>query len=90
VLLSQLYTHFLLLAPDDEFFNTHGNSAGTQSNPLTLDEVLDLASIWRDLAFWGYTAQIVASSVEVASAAKGTDELRALFTRGVMRVAERK
>lgn len=75
--LAHLYCHYLLLTPDDEFF------AESSSNPLSLDEVLELAGIWRDLAFWGYMNG-------VAGLKSGSEDVRALFTRGVTRVAERK
>ncbi|KAL1411472.1 ubiquitin-protein ligase (E3) [Vanrija albida] len=78
LLLSHLYSHYLLLTPDDEFF-------AQQSNPLSLDEVLDLSTIWRDLAFWGYMNGVA----EVPSSVSGTEEVRSLFTRAVTRVAER-
>lgn len=79
LLLSHVYSHFLLLAPDDEFFES-------QSNPLSLDEVKELSTIWRDLAFWGYMNGVA----EHPSSTSGTDEVRSLFTRAVTRVAERK
>ena len=81
--LTHLYNHYLLLTPDDEFFTD------TQSNPLSLDEVLEMAAIWRDLAFWGYMAG-VAPPGQIPSKGQGTEDARSLFTRGVTRVAERK
>lgn len=93
-----MYNHFLLLAPDDEFFDP-------QSNPLSMDEVLELSVIWRDLAFWGYMAgvrsaggqpgQAGTGGASMSSGASGSDmrgseEDRALFTRGVTRLTERK
>lgn len=92
-----MYNHFLLLAPDDEFFDP-------QSNPLSMDEVLELSVIWRDLAFWGYMAGVhsaggqpgmASAGVSTISGASGSDmrgseEDRALFTRGVTRLTERK
>lgn len=81
--LTHLYNHYLLLTPDDEFFSD------TSLNPISLDEVLELAGIWRDLAFWGYMNGVAPISV-VPAKGFGTEETRALFTRGVTRVAERK
>ncbi|KAL7420037.1 ubiquitin-protein ligase (E3) [Cryptotrichosporon argae] len=80
VLLTHIYNHFLLLTPDDEFFD-----AGT--NPLAIDDVLDLARVWRDLAFWGYMHGV--AGAPGTKQGTGTEEVRALFTRGVTRVAER-
>lgn len=79
LLLSQVYCHYLLITPDDEFFDPRGN-------PLTVDEVLDLSSIWRDLAFWGYMNGVS----HAQDRGVGTEEQRQLFTRGVTRVSERK
>ena len=81
--LTHLYNHYLLLTPDDEFFSE------THSNPLSLDEVLEMAAIWRDLAFWGYMAG-VAPPGQTPLKGRGTEDARSLFTRGVTRVAERK
>jgi ubiquitin-protein ligase E3 C len=81
--LTTLYNHYLLLTPDDEFFSD------TSSKPISLDEVLELAGIWRDLAFWGYMNGL-APSGSASGKSPGTEEARALFTRGVTRVAERK
>ncbi|RSH92214.1 hypothetical protein EHS25_008629 [Saitozyma podzolica] len=76
--MTHLYNHYLLLTPDDEFFSA--------SNPLSLDEVQELAGIWKDLAFWGYMNGVAAVG---SSSGMGTEEERNLFTRGVTRVAER-
>lgn len=65
------------MTPDDEFF-------APQVNPLSIDEVLDLSSIWRDLAYWGYM-----HGVGPGTTAIGTEEQRSLFTRGVTRLSER-
>lgn len=77
-----MYCHYLLLTPDDEFF------AENSTNPLSLDEVLELSGIWRDLAFWGYMLGVSADSNPVSG--YGNEETRNLFTRGVTRVSERK
>jgi ubiquitin-protein ligase E3 C len=77
--MTHLYNHYLLLTPDDEFFSA--------SNPLSLDEVQELAGIWKDLAFWGYMNGVAPAG---SSSGMGTEEERNLFTRGVTRVAERK
>lgn len=80
VFMTLLYNHYLLITPDDEFFDSNGK------NPLTIDEVLDLAGIWRDLAFWSYM-----NGVEAAGAqGRGSEDQRNLLTRGVVRVAEKK
>jgi ubiquitin-protein ligase E3 C len=76
LLLTHLYNHFLLLTPDDEFF--------TPTNALSLDEVLELSSTWRDLAFWGYM-----NGVGQGVRGVGTEADRRLFTQGVVRVTER-
>lgn len=77
--MTHLYNHYLLLTPDDEFFSA--------SNSLSLDEVQELAGIWKDLAFWGYMNGVAPAG---SSSGMGTEEERNLFTRGVTRVAERK
>lgn len=84
MLLSHMYCHYLLLTPDDEFFSP-------DSNALTLDEVLDLSTIWRDLAYWGFMGGVAGADGDGPSPrGHGTEEVRSLFTRGVTRVAERK
>ena len=90
-LLSYIFNHFLLLAPDDEFFDP-------TYNPMGMDELLELSVIWRDLAFWGYMAgisttravQFAGSSAVGEADFRGSEEDRALFTRGVTRLTERK
>ncbi|OCF32551.1 ubiquitin-protein ligase E3 C [Kwoniella heveanensis BCC8398] len=96
LLLTYIYNHYLLLTPDDEFFSP-------ASNPLTTDEILELAGIWRDLAFWGYINGVNSASSTSASDVRdigagagkasagrlGSEEVRGLFTRGVTRVVER-
>lgn len=82
LLLSHMYCHYLLLTPDDEFFSR-------EHNALTIDEVLDLSAIWRDLAFWAYMNG-VAQPGSNPSRGVGPEEARSLFTRGVTRVSERK
>ena len=53
--------------------------------------MLSLSSIWRDLAYWGYVSGVKDSkSVSPSTITLGTEDVRALFTRGVTRVAERK
>lgn len=81
LLLSHMYCHYLLLTPDDEFFSN-------DTNALSLDEVLDLSTIWRDLAYWGFMEGV--STGDGRADGRGTEEVRSLFTRGVTRVAERK
>ncbi|WWD00653.1 hypothetical protein V866_007588 [Kwoniella sp. B9012] len=84
ILLTYVYNHYLLLTPDDEFFST-------TSNALSTDEILELAGIWRDLAFWGYMNGVSGSgsSSGPATTRMGNEEIRGLFTRGVTRVVER-
>ena len=85
MLLTHMYNHYLLITPDDEFFDT----SPTSSNPLTIDEALDLASIWRDLAFYGYMTGVAPSGTNPLKGV-GTEEARSLMTKGVTRVVERK
>ncbi|KGB75097.1 ubiquitin-protein ligase E3 C [Cryptococcus deuterogattii 99/473] len=85
LLLTHMYCHYLLLTPDDEFFSP-------ARNPFNIDEILQLAAIWRDLAYWGYISGV--PSPGVAANGKGRDkrgneEARTLFTKGVTRVVER-
>jgi ubiquitin-protein ligase E3 C len=56
---------------------------------LSIDEVLELGAIWRDLAFWGYMDGVV-SAESAASDQRGDEDTRALFTKGVTRLAARK
>lgn len=84
VLLTHLYCHYLLLTPDDEFF-----AKSNTTNPLSIDEVLELGAIWRDLAFWGYMDG-VSSAQSPASDKRGDEDTRTLFTKGVTRLAARK
>ncbi|WVQ98113.1 hypothetical protein IAU59_005235 [Kwoniella sp. CBS 9459] len=81
LLLTYIYNHYLLLTPDDEFFST-------TSNALTTDEILELAGVWRDLAFWGYMNG-GSGGGQAHSNSMGSEEVRGLFTRGVTRVVER-
>jgi ubiquitin-protein ligase E3 C len=87
LLLSQIYCHYLLITPDDEFFDP-------QVNPLLVDEVLDLSLVWRNLAFWGYmngvSGAVVGPAARASQSRAGAEEDRSLFTRGVTRVSERK
>ncbi|WVF69744.1 hypothetical protein IAT40_004523 [Kwoniella sp. CBS 6097] len=55
LLLTYIYNHYLLLTPDDEFFSP-------TSNALSTDEILELAGVWRDLAFWGYINGVYTAS----------------------------
>ncbi|WVW78358.1 hypothetical protein I302_100312 [Kwoniella bestiolae CBS 10118] len=80
ILLTYIYNHYLLLTPDDEFFST-------SSNALSTDEILELAGVWRNLAFWGY--MIGVSGGPSGNEKMGNEEIRGLFTRGVTRVVER-
>jgi len=80
--LTHLYNHYLLITPDDEFFNTE------KSNPFSLDEVLDLAGIWRDLSYFAYSNGVAEAGQR--GKGPGTEDERSLLTRGVTRIAERK
>jgi ubiquitin-protein ligase E3 C len=82
ILMTHLYCHYLLLTPDDEFFATTN-----RTNPLSSDEILELGAIWRDLAFWGYMLGVSPNSDYNRV---GDEETRALFTKGVTRMAARK
>jgi ubiquitin-protein ligase E3 C len=82
ILMTHLYCHYLLLTPDDEFF-----AQTNRTNPLSSDEILELGAIWRDLAFWGYMIGISPDSLYVNV---GDEDARALFTKGVTRLAARK
>lgn len=84
ILLTHMYCHYLLLTPDDEFF-AHNST----TNPLSIDEVLELGAIWRDLAFWGYMDGLN-SDESPAADFRGDEDTRALFTKGVTRLAARK
>lgn len=81
--LSHLYNHYLLVTPDDEFFDTQ------KSNPFSLDEVLELAGIWRDLSYHAFSNGVQPGSGG-GHKGPGSEDERALLTRGVVRVAERK
>jgi ubiquitin-protein ligase E3 C len=83
LLLTHLYNHYLLITPDDEFFDT------ANSNPLSLDEVLDLAGIWRDLAYHAYLNGVAPEGTKPVKGV-GTEDERSLMTRGVTRIVERK
>ncbi|TYJ56005.1 hypothetical protein B9479_003247 [Cryptococcus floricola] len=89
LLLTHLYCHYLLFTPDDEFFSP-------SHNPFTTDEVLQLAVIWRNLAFWGYLGGVSAPLESGYTGRerrnkdfRGSEDARSLFTKGVTRVAER-
>jgi ubiquitin-protein ligase E3 C len=83
-LFSVLYLQNLLTLPDDEFFQPVRKDGSRSA--LTVDEVADLAGIWRDLAFWGYT---VGNGPETALTRR-KEEFRSLMTQGVLAVSARK
>lgn len=85
ILLTHLHCHYLLLTPDDEFFTDNNTS-----NPFSIDEVLELGAIWRDLAFWGYMEGVSSPSQASPDDHRGDEDTRALFTKGVTRLAARK
>jgi len=85
-LFSVLYLQNLLTLPDDEFFEPVRKIGGRSA--LSLDEIGDLASIWRDLAFWGYVAGL--GSGPETPVTKRKEELRSLMTQGVLAVSARK
>lgn len=55
ILLAELYARCLLTLGDDEFFAppapASGGAVTMARNPLTMDEVVGLSSLWRNLAF---------------------------------------
>ncbi|WVO16628.1 hypothetical protein L204_104307 [Cryptococcus depauperatus] len=85
LLLTHMYCHYLLLTPDDEFFSP-------SRNPFNMDEILQLTALWRNLAYWGYMSGTSTLSVTIDNdrpGYKSTEEVRRLFTKGVVRVSER-
>jgi ubiquitin-protein ligase E3 C len=76
-----MYSHYLLLTPDDEFF-------APAINPFSLDEVTELSTIWRDLAYWAYMSGV--DDTSSPGRKMGNDDERGLITRAIVRVAERK
>lgn len=84
-LLSTLYLQNLLTLPDDEFFAPI-RQTGSRS-ALTLDEVSELAGIWRDLAFWGYSSGTGSGPETVTT--KRKEEVRSLTTQGVVAISAR-
>lgn len=76
-----MYSHYLLLTPDDEFF-------APNINPFSLDEVTEISAVWRDLAYWAYMSGVDDSAGE--GRRMGNDDERGLITRAIVRVAERK
>jgi len=90
LLLSTLYIHYLLTLPDDEFFAPPSRSRSA----LSIDEVTELAGIWRDLAFYGYWTGIAASGRYLDEGQRKAEErkkedVRGLMTRGVNAVCAR-
>lgn len=85
-LFSTLYLQNLLTLPDDEFFEPVRKAGGRSA--LSLDEVGDLASIWKDLAFYGYVVGVGAGPETPVT--KRKEELRSLMTQGVLAVSARK
>lgn len=85
-LFSVLYLQNLLTLPDDEFFEPIRKAGGRSA--LSLDEIGDLAGIWRDLAFWGYVGGL--GSGPETPVMKRKEELRSLMTQGVLAVSARK
>lgn len=90
LLLSTLFLQYLLTVPDDQFFS----SVSTRS-ALSLDETLELSSIWRDLGFYGYWTGLAPSYVNQVDAAtladltKRREDVRSLMTRGVVAICAR-
>ena len=85
-LFSVLYLQNLLTLPDDEFFQPVRKDGSRSA--LTVDEVADLAGIWRDLAFWGYT--LGTGNGPETGLTKRKEEFRSLMTQGVLAVSARK
>ncbi|EIW71232.1 hypothetical protein M231_06447 [Tremella mesenterica] len=80
ILLTQLYSRYLVLTPDDEFFST--------ANLLSIPEVMELSAVWRNLAYWGYMSGVAYPS-NPSSIGRGTEHHRSLFTKIVTQLAER-
>lgn len=85
-LFSVLYLQNSLTLPDDEFFQPVRKDGSRSA--LTVDEVADLAGIWRDLAFWGYTVGF--GNGPETTLTKRKEEFRSLMTQGVLAVSARK
>ncbi|ORX33914.1 hypothetical protein BD324DRAFT_665268 [Kockovaella imperatae] len=84
LLLTHIYCHYLLITPDAEFFT----ETVSGSNPLSLDEVLELAAVWRDLAYWSYMNGVAATG-SPSNEGRGNEDVRALLTRGLTRISDR-
>jgi ubiquitin-protein ligase E3 C len=90
LLLSTLYIHHLLTLPDDEFFAPPSRSRSA----LSVDEVTELAGIWRDLAFYGYWTGVSAigrfqDDGQRKAEERKREDVRGLMTRGVNAVCAR-
>jgi len=86
ILLSELYTRCLLTLGDDEFYS--------ERNPLSLDEVVGLSGLLRNLAFQLYWQQgeISVSTSEqqtVAGTRIGIEQLRTLATNLLVQIHAR-
>ncbi|KAJ9100578.1 hypothetical protein QFC21_003622 [Naganishia friedmannii] len=83
LLLTHIYIHHLLTVTDEEFFAPPSRDAAA----LSLDEVIELSGIWRDVAFWGYWSGLGNGlSPEIA---KQKEEIRGLMTKGVLAITAR-
>ncbi|KAJ9092862.1 hypothetical protein QFC19_008586 [Naganishia cerealis] len=83
LLLTHIYIHHLLTVTDEEFFAPPSRDAAA----LSLDEVIELSGIWRDVAFWGYWSGLGNSASQEIE--KQKEEIRGLMTRGVLAITAR-
>lgn len=90
LLLSTMFLQYLLTVPDDQFFAPVSNKSA-----LSLDETLELSSIWRDLGFYSYWTGLAPTyanqvdSVTLADLTKRREDIRSLMTRGVVAICAR-
>lgn len=91
LLLSTLLIQHLLTIPDDEFF-----APVSSKSALSLDEILELAGVWKDLGFYGYWSGLAppyANKVEprtlLPKLEKQREDIRSLMTQGVVAICAR-
>lgn len=83
LLLTHIYIHHLLTVTDEEFFAPPSRDAAA----LSLDEVIELSGIWRDVAFWGYWSGLGNGLSQAI--VKQKEEIRGLMTKGVLAITAR-
>jgi ubiquitin-protein ligase E3 C len=83
LLLTHIYIHHLLTVTDEEFFAPPSRDAAA----LSLDEVIELSGIWRDVAFWGYWSGLGNGLGQ--EIVKQKEEIRGLMTKGVLAITAR-